>query len=54
VVDGRELDALVETLGGLLADPDRCTAMGEAGRRWVSDYWQWDGIAERLAELLAG
>ena len=28
------------------------TRMGEAGRRWVVDNWQWSGKAQRLAELL--
>jgi phosphatidyl-myo-inositol dimannoside synthase len=54
VVDGRDLETLIETVGGLLADPDRAAIMGEAGRRWVSEQWQWDGIAARLAGLLAG
>jgi phosphatidylinositol alpha-1,6-mannosyltransferase len=26
--------------------------MGEAGRRWVLDNWQWSTKARRLAELL--
>ena len=52
VVDGRVLDELVESVSALLADPERAAAMGEAGRRWVSDNWQWDGIARRLETLL--
>jgi phosphatidyl-myo-inositol dimannoside synthase len=52
VVDGRELGRLVDVLGDLLADPDRAATMGEAGRRWVSEHWQWDAIAARLANLL--
>ena len=52
VVDGRVLDELVDAVSGLLADPERAAAMGEAGRRWVSDNWQWDGIARRLETLL--
>jgi phosphatidylinositol alpha-1,6-mannosyltransferase len=53
VVDGRELDELVEAVGGLLADQERAAIMGEAGRRWVSDHWQWDRIARRLTTLLS-
>lgn len=53
VVDGRELDAIVEAVGDLLADPERAALMGEAGRRWVSDHWRWDRIAHRLSGLLA-
>jgi phosphatidyl-myo-inositol dimannoside synthase len=52
VVDGRVLDELVDAVSELLADPDRAAAMGEAGRRWVSEHWQWDGIARRLETLL--
>jgi phosphatidylinositol alpha-1,6-mannosyltransferase len=52
VVDGRKPDELADTVSDLLADPDRAAAMGEAGRRWVSDHWQWDGIARRLETLL--
>jgi phosphatidylinositol alpha-1,6-mannosyltransferase len=26
--------------------------MGDAGRRWVVDNWQWTAKAQRLAELL--
>jgi phosphatidyl-myo-inositol dimannoside synthase len=52
VVDGRRLDELIGSVTELLADPERAAAMGEAGRRWVSDHWQWDGIAHRLETLL--
>jgi phosphatidylinositol alpha-1,6-mannosyltransferase len=54
VVDGREIDQIVDTVGGLLGDPDRAATMGEAGRRWVTDHWRWDRIATRLQALLAG
>ncbi len=53
VVDGRKLDQLVEAVGGLLADQERAVIMGEAGRRWVTDHWQWDRIARRLTTLLS-
>jgi phosphatidylinositol alpha-1,6-mannosyltransferase len=54
VLDGRDLAALVDAVSDLLADPDRAALMGEAGRRWVSEHWRWDGIAGRLAALLSG
>jgi phosphatidylinositol alpha-1,6-mannosyltransferase len=54
VVDGREIEQIVDTVGGLLADPERAAMMGEAGRRWVSDHWRWDRIATRLSALLQG
>jgi phosphatidylinositol alpha-1,6-mannosyltransferase len=52
VVDGWDLGAIAATVGDLLADPDRAARMGEAGRRWVVDNWQWNTKAQRLAELL--
>jgi phosphatidyl-myo-inositol dimannoside synthase len=52
VVDGRELPALVDALVGLLADPNRATAMGAAGRAWMQADWSWADRAARLATLL--
>jgi phosphatidylinositol alpha-1,6-mannosyltransferase len=28
--------------------------MGEAGRKWVTENWRWDVMAERLSGLLDG
>jgi len=36
----------------LLNDPVRAKAMGERGRAWVEEQWQWDSIAARLRRLL--
>ena len=52
VVDGRDVAAVAEQVGGLLADPRRAAAMGTAGRRWTEQSWQWATVADRLAELL--
>ncbi|EHR49758.1 glycosyltransferase [Saccharomonospora marina XMU15] len=54
VVDGRKLEAIVDTLAPLLSDPVRAARMGEAGRRWVSENWRWDVLARRLVALLDG
>ena len=54
VVDGRDLDGIVEAVSSLLADPARATAMGAAGREWVRRDWNWDIHTVRLADLLAG
>ncbi len=54
VVDGWDVGAIAAAVADLLADPDRAAAMGEAGRRWVVDNWQWRTKAERLSELLTG
>ena len=52
VVDGWDVGAIAAAVGDLLAEPDRAARMGEAGRRWVVDNWQWSSKAQRLAELL--
>jgi len=52
VVDGLDVGAIAASVSDLLADPDRAARMGEAGRRWVLDNWQWSTKAQRLAELL--
>ena len=53
VVDGWDVGAIAAAVGDLLADPDRATAMGAEGRRWVVSEWQWATKAQRLGELLA-
>ncbi|KAA9154398.1 glycosyltransferase family 4 protein [Amycolatopsis acidicola] len=52
VVDGRDVEQLVDTLAPLLNDPPRARKMGEAGRTWVREHWRWDLHARRLTELL--
>lgn len=52
VVDGRDVDAITDAVGELLADPDRAAAMGAAGRDRVMSHWRWDTLAARMAELL--
>lgn len=52
VVDGREHDEIVAAIGDILADPDQAQRMGAAGRRWVSDDWNWASHVARLSELV--
>jgi phosphatidylinositol alpha-1,6-mannosyltransferase len=52
VVDGSDVGAIAASVSDLLADPERAARMGQAGRRWVLDNWQWSAKAQRLAELL--
>jgi phosphatidyl-myo-inositol dimannoside synthase len=52
VVDGWDVGAIAATVSDLLAEPARAARMGEAGRRWVVDNWQWRAKAKRLAELV--
>jgi phosphatidylinositol alpha-1,6-mannosyltransferase len=54
VVGGRDVAALSARLIDLLADESRAKAMGEAGRAWVEQEWQWPTQAARLEALLAG
>lgn len=54
VVDGRSVGQVAQAVAGLLRDPDRARAMGQAGRSWVQREWRWDVLAARLRELLAG
>ena len=53
VVDGRDIDALAAAASGLLADPAKSAEMGRAGREWISETWNWQRSADRLAELLS-
>lgn len=52
VVDGTDIGALTESLVRLLSDRATAADMGGAGREWVLQSWQWEGIADRLAGLL--
>ncbi|WP_028932965.1 glycosyltransferase family 4 protein [Pseudonocardia spinosispora] len=52
VVDGRDVASLAATVADLLADPDRASALGAAGREWMRESWQWDVAAARLATWL--
>jgi phosphatidylinositol alpha-1,6-mannosyltransferase len=52
VVDGTDVGAIAASVSDFLADPDRAARIGQAGRRWVVDNWQWHTKAQRLAELL--
>lgn len=52
VVDGRQVAEIAAAVGGLLADRDRATAYGAAGRSWVERSWQWSMLASRLGVLL--
>lgn len=53
VVDGRDLDALASTAVNLLQDTVLARRMGHTGRAWVTDTWNWQRSAQRLASLLS-
>jgi glycosyltransferase involved in cell wall biosynthesis len=46
-------DALAAGLVEVLADPERCVAMGRAGRAAVERSFAWDRVVDRLEEALA-
>ena len=52
VVDPRSPAAVATALDGLLADPAKARAMGEAGRAWVEQRWSWSTIAATFADLI--
>jgi phosphatidylinositol alpha-1,6-mannosyltransferase len=54
VVPGRDIGAVAERIGVLLADPALAARLGAAGRAWVEAQWRWDTTATRLTHLLAG
>jgi alpha-maltose-1-phosphate synthase len=45
---------LAARLAELMADPARCKAMGEAGRKRVEETFAWETIAEQTVELYRG
>jgi sugar transferase (PEP-CTERM/EpsH1 system associated) len=50
VADGAEAQA--EAIAGLLDDPERARAMGEAARRRMLDAYRWEARLAPLAELI--
>ncbi|MGH9208310.1 MAG: glycosyltransferase family 4 protein [Acidimicrobiales bacterium] len=45
--------ALTHVVEALLKDPDRCTALGARGRRWVEPRFSEDGVIDRLRDAYA-
>jgi len=52
VVDGRQAGELADVLIGLLTDHERAAKLGDAGREWARDAWDWQSLADRLRRLL--
>jgi glycosyltransferase involved in cell wall biosynthesis len=44
-------EKLAAAINGLLRDPDRCTQMGEAGRRVAKGQFSWDAIAQKMERV---
>jgi phosphatidylinositol alpha-1,6-mannosyltransferase len=52
VVSGRDVAALGDRVGTLLADRELARSMGRAGRSWVEAEWGWDRLADRMTDML--
>jgi phosphatidylinositol alpha-1,6-mannosyltransferase len=52
VVSGRSISQTAGRVAELLADPTLATKMGQAGRAWVQERWQWSSIRARFRALL--
>ena len=50
---GTDPQAIAASIVELARDEGRRRAMGEAGRQWMVEDWQWQDRAARVAELLA-
>jgi phosphatidylinositol alpha-1,6-mannosyltransferase len=51
LVDCSSVPPLVETVSELLADPARCARMGEAGRSWVVQRFDWAVLSEEASRI---
>jgi phosphatidylinositol alpha-1,6-mannosyltransferase len=51
LVDCSSVAPLVETVSELLADPARCARMGEAGRSWVVQRFDWAVLSEEASRI---
>ncbi len=49
LVAAGDIAGLGAALDRLLADPVRCRAMGEAGRRFASERFSWEAVGQRIA-----
>lgn len=54
LVTAGSVDELAAALAGLLRDPARARAMGDAGRRRVLASMTWDHVVDRMAGALTG
>ena len=52
VIDGRNPQAVAQSITELLAAPERVRTMGLAGRAWIIEEWRWQIWSERFAEIL--
>ena len=48
-----DADSLGDAMIRLVADPAHTTELGLRGRNYVADHYRWDGVVERLGDLIA-
>lgn len=51
-VDGRSASEVARAIKILLSDPARAKAMGERGRKWIAQEWEWKHWSAELNKLL--
>ena len=51
-VDGRSASEVARAIKILLQDPGRAKAMGERGRQWIAQEWEWKHWSAELNKLL--
>jgi phosphatidylinositol alpha-1,6-mannosyltransferase len=51
-VDGRSASEVARAIKILLHDPRRAKAMGERGRQWIAQEWEWKHWSAELNKLL--
>jgi phosphatidylinositol alpha-1,6-mannosyltransferase len=51
LVDARSPGEIAAAVGDLLADPDRLARMGDAGRAWVVENFDWTVLARRAEDV---
>jgi phosphatidylinositol alpha-1,6-mannosyltransferase len=51
-VDGRSVSEVARVINILLDDPARAKAMGERGRAWITEEWEWKRWSVELNKLL--
>jgi phosphatidylinositol alpha-1,6-mannosyltransferase len=54
VVDCEGPDLLASAVIDLLQDKERLTRMGEAGRQWVVEHFDWEALAHQAGRLFDG
>ena len=54
LVDPDDVTGLANVLNTIIANPERCRLMGEAGRRKVDQCYSWDTVARIMQEHIVG